>query len=83
MLIILLTVWYYSSMTEASGYAMPTIDSVWEWQPGNPMAREVVTVKDVDSSTGLIWLEGSSGDRAVSPADFATSAAPATLRHRR
>jgi hypothetical protein len=66
-----------------SDYAMPAAGSIWEWQSGNPMAREVVIIKDVDTSTGLIWLEGSSGDRIVSPADFAASAVPATLRHHR
>ena len=71
------------TMTVPSDAAVPLVGSVWEWQPGNPMAREVVTVKDVDSSTGLIWLEGSSGDRAVSPAIFAGAAVPATLKHRR
>jgi hypothetical protein len=74
-------------MTEASGYAMPTIDSVWEWQPGNPMAREVIRVKETrgadQGSAGSIWIEGPSGDRIVSLADFAAGAVPATLgRHR-
>jgi hypothetical protein len=70
-------------VTVPSDAAVPLVGSVWEWQPGNPMAREVVTIKDVDSSTGLIWLEGPSGDRAVSPVIFAAEAVPATLKRHR
>jgi hypothetical protein len=70
-------------MTEASGYAIPTIDSIWEWQPGNPMAREIVRVVEVDPVHNLVWLEGSSGDRVVNLADFAAGAVPATLKRHR
>lgn len=76
-----------SRMTEPSSYAMPEIGSMWEWQPGNPMAREVIRVKETrgadQGSTGSIWVEGPSGDRIVSLADFAAGAVPATLRRHR
>lgn len=74
-------------MTEANNYAMPAINSVWEWQPGNPMAREVVKVIEThgaeQGSIGSVWIEGPSGDRIVSLADFAAEAVPATLRRHR
>jgi hypothetical protein len=76
-------IWYYLPMTEASSYAMPTIDSMWEWQPGNPMAREVVKITEVDPVHNLVWLDGSSGNRVVNLADFAAQAVPATLRRHR
>lgn len=71
-------------MSEPTSYAMPAVGSVWEWQPGNPMAHEVVTVKETqDDDAGSVWLEGPSGDRIVSLPDFAAGAVPAPLRHRR
>jgi hypothetical protein len=74
-------------MTEASGYAVPATDSMWEWQSGNPMAREVVKVVETrgaeQGSIGSVWIEGPSGDRIVSLTDFATQAMPATLRRHR
>jgi hypothetical protein len=77
----------FAGMSEPTSYAMPAVGSIWEWQPGNPMAREVVTVKETrgaeDGDTGSVWLAGPSGDRVVSLPDFATGAVPALLRHRR
>lgn len=74
-------------MSDPTSYAMPVVGSVWEWQPGNPMAHEVVTVKETRgaevSDAGSVWLEGPSGDRIVSLPDFAAGAVPAPLRHRR
>ena len=68
-------------MSEPTSYAMPAVGSVWEWQPGHPLGREVVTVTAVDA--GSVHFSGSSGDRAVSLADFAAEAVAAPLRHRR
>lgn len=74
-------------MSDPTSYAMPVVGSVWEWQPGNPMAHEVVTVKETRGAevgdVGSVWLEGPSGDRIVSLPDFAAGAVPAPLRHRR
>ena len=76
-----------AGMNEPTSYAMPAVGSIWEWQPGNPMAREVVTVKETrgaeDGDPGSVWLAGPSGYRVVSLPDFATGAVPAVLRHHR
>lgn len=68
-------------------YAPPAVDSVWEWQTGTPMAREVVTVSmvvaAVSGETGSVLLVGPAGEQWVSLAEFAENAQPAPLgRHR-
>lgn len=68
-------------MSDPTSYAMPAVGSIWEWQPGNPMAREVVTVTAADAVS--VHFSGPSGDRAVNLADFAAEAIAAPLRHRK
>jgi hypothetical protein len=69
-------------------YVVPPVDSIWEWQIGDPQAREVVRVEMTvgpggGGPAGSVLLRGPSGDRWVSLAEFYGNATPAPLRGQR
>lgn len=71
-----------------TNYAVPPIDSIWEWRIGDPQTREVVkvemTVGPSDGGpAGSVLLIGPSGDRWVSLIEFYGNAVPAPLRGQR
>lgn len=67
-------------------YRMPDTESVWEWNTGEPMNREVVIV------TGTVWtgagddgsvrISGPAGVRWVSLTEFGATAVAPRLRRR-
>jgi hypothetical protein len=77
----------FSNMTEPR-YAVPPIDSIWEWRIGDPQTREVVKVEMTvghggGGLAGSVLLVGPSGDRWVSLVEFYGNATPAPLRGQR
>ena len=62
---------------------LPAVESIWEWDLGEPLRRAVVRVVSTDPDTMSVVLDGPPPfPQRVSIWDFLTNATPPPLKHR-
>jgi len=64
-------------------WPLPEIGSIWEWDVGNAMGREVVKVTGVTFAPLTVRIDSYSGVREVTLEEFSQKALPAPLGKKR